>query len=371
MNQDKKWWADNIRSTLGDDLTELVDSMRAHGWVAEFPALTDEHGVMLVGHRRMRAAALAGVEPIVRTISFGDGDAADARRVRLAIVSNIGAKPLTAEDRKRIAEHLYDKREWSMTRIGEALGVSQRTISSDLGNLEVTSKLKSRPKTESNPKGAGRPKSAPRTTKAGLSETTQAIREQVRPLVEAGAPITVSEVVAETGHSRIVTEAAIAAERGRLEGLKEAEALRPVDVATLGATAKERIEALERRLVARMEAMTEQRVAAGVREGLRQALEARAEEERMIIERANDLIAQNQGRGRKPFTPQEYHQTLLWALHPDCNDPAKRTAAFVLVRKRKLSLCDEGPIHRKSDDAIPLPKTREELLARRKSARRV
>lgn len=360
MNQDKKWWADNIRSTLGDDLGELVDSMRAHGWVAEFPALADEHGVVLVGHRRMKAAEVAGVEPIVKTISFGDGDAADAERVRLAIVSNIGAKPLTAEDRKRIAEHLYGERKWTQNRIAEALGVTQRTISNDVAGLEITSK-------PPRPRG-GRPKGAPRTTKAGVSETTKAIREQVRPMIEAGTPLNVQAIADDVGHSRIVTEAAIAAERGRLEGLKEAEALRPVDVATLGATAKERMAALEKRLEAKIYADYWR----DVRLEADRALARRDEEERLAIARANEILEREKGRWRKPFTAHEFKHILLWAVSPNGdNDPSKRVEAFILLKKKQPLLCEDGPIRTRSSHATPLPKTREELLARRKGARRI
>jgi predicted ArsR family transcriptional regulator len=47
-----------------------------------------------------------------------------------------------------------------MEKIGEALGVSQRSISTYLANLEASSNLK-RSKTTTNPKGAGRPKRKP------------------------------------------------------------------------------------------------------------------------------------------------------------------------------------------------------------------
>ena len=56
------------------------------------------------------------------------------------------------------AQHLYGTREWTMQRIAEALGVSQRTISTDLDGLEAPSKP-ARPKGGC-PKGSRPKKSA-------------------------------------------------------------------------------------------------------------------------------------------------------------------------------------------------------------------
>src|SRR6516162_637549 len=104
-------FAVNIRDIDGDD-SELRESLKEFGWVKDFPALVDENGVVLVGHRRMKIAEEEKIEPVIKTLTIGNGDAVDAERVKLAIVSNIGSKPMTKEDRKRIAEHLYGAREW-------------------------------------------------------------------------------------------------------------------------------------------------------------------------------------------------------------------------------------------------------------------
>ena len=103
-------FAVNIRDIDGDD-SELRESLKEFGWVKEFPALADENGVVLVGHRRLKIAEEEGIAPAIKNLNLGNGDLADAKRLRLAIVSNIGSKPMTKEDRKRIAEHLYGKRE--------------------------------------------------------------------------------------------------------------------------------------------------------------------------------------------------------------------------------------------------------------------
>lgn len=140
----------NIRSIDGLDDTELLKSLAAYGWIKEFPALVDEYGAIIVGSRRMRAAKALKMDPVVKVIHFGQGNEADAERVKLALVSNIGGKPLTKEDRKSIAENLYGKRQWTMERVALALGVDQATITRDLEGLCIVHK-------PPRPKG-GRPK---------------------------------------------------------------------------------------------------------------------------------------------------------------------------------------------------------------------
>jgi hypothetical protein len=193
---------------------------------------------------------------------------------------------------------------------------------------------------------------------------TREVREHVRPLVERGGPISVLGIAAATGRSRIIAEAAVAAERGRLEGIREAAERVPVDVSTLGKTARERLDALEQRLRTQLDAEFERRV----RDEVRQRLAARDADDVLAIEQANELIREQSGRARKPLTAQEYYQ-LLWALHPDTRDPAKVTAAFIVVRQKKLVLCDDGPIRRKSADATPLPRTVDDLLRMRQARR--
>lgn len=126
-------YSDNVRRRTGKDtMDELRESMRALGWIEHLPALKDERGVVLVGHRRLVVAAELAIDPVVRTIHFGSGDEADVLRLRLALASNLGSKAFTPEERKEFAEYLYAEREWSMERIGEALGVSHDAVARDL-----------------------------------------------------------------------------------------------------------------------------------------------------------------------------------------------------------------------------------------------
>lgn len=138
-------FSENVRRETGKDaMEELRQSMQSYGWVKEFPAIKDEKGVVLVGHRRLAVAADLGIEPVVKTIRLGDGDAADAERFKLAIVSNLGGKPFTKEERARLAAYLYGEREWTMEKIANALNVTAMTVSRDLSRVSRDVKSKER-----------------------------------------------------------------------------------------------------------------------------------------------------------------------------------------------------------------------------------
>lgn len=123
-------FAGNVRAE--GDLSELRESMREFGWIPHHPAIRDERGVVLVGHRRLLVAAELGIEPQIVTMKLGLGDTGDAQRLRLALASNLGGKPMTAPERAKIAQQLYKEREWSLQRIGEALGVSKMQAARDV-----------------------------------------------------------------------------------------------------------------------------------------------------------------------------------------------------------------------------------------------
>jgi ParB-like chromosome segregation protein Spo0J len=128
-----------IRVSAGDD-GELRESLQQFGWLEDLPALVDERGVTLVGPRRMRLAEELGIEPVVVTLTFGDGEEANAERIKLAIASNIGRNPLTKEDRKRFTEYLYDEHDWTIEAIAKALSVSKSTIARDLEGFPTVGK---------------------------------------------------------------------------------------------------------------------------------------------------------------------------------------------------------------------------------------
>lgn len=74
-----------------------------------------------------------------------------ARLWRLFPSVTINRTPKIADDRKRIAVHLYGKAQWTMQAIATALKVNQRTVSRDLVDLDTVPKSKAERKTATNP----------------------------------------------------------------------------------------------------------------------------------------------------------------------------------------------------------------------------
>lgn len=195
-------FSDNIRMDLGG-LDELRESMKSWGWVdrPQFRALGDKRGkVVLIGHRRIVVAKELGIdwEKHIDWVDLGEGDAADAERFKLAIVSNLGAKPLSVPSRKRLAMYLYSEQDWSMERVAEALNVTPMTISRDLGEFNIVLKSK-----------RGRPK----VKKPKVGPTDQALRalKAISELREEfGRDPTYGEVQAKTGLSSTPVRTAFA-----------------------------------------------------------------------------------------------------------------------------------------------------------------
>ena len=175
----------NIRDP--GDLTELRASMKEVGWLESHPAIQDERGVLLVGHRRMAVARELNIEPHVVTLPIGQGDYADAQRLKLAIFSNLGHKGFTPTERKRIAEYLRLEHDWTVQAIAAALNVAVGTISTDLEgvfNSENSAKQKSR---------GGRPRNR------DLPTSNELALQKAREIAARGEEPTVAAVRAETG----------------------------------------------------------------------------------------------------------------------------------------------------------------------------
>lgn len=194
-------------------------------------------------------------------------------------------------------------------------------------------------------------------TTAGQSDATNSVRDYIRPLIEKGETIAVQDVVAATGKSRIVVEAAIAAERGRVEGLAAA----PVDVLELaealglGQKAKDRLAALIRRQEREYEVRVQDETSRRVRKHIDEVLEPMYQAQ---LTEADRRLA----KYRPPMSKAEY-RLLVWALHEDQTDAKRRAEAFALVHKLKVVLGGA-----EAEDLKPrtLPSTVEELLKRRK-----
>jgi hypothetical protein len=208
-------FSENVRRNTGKDtMDELRESMRSFGWIEELPAIKDERGVVLVGHRRLAVAAEMDppIEPVVKTVRLGDGDEADAKRFALAIASNLGAKAFTPEERKDIAEYLYGERDWTPDRIAEALRVTPRTIYRDVEEFDSVSNS-GKPK-------RGRPKGS-KTARPQSRQSTPELDQKLDEKVQAGEPINRPELAQEFGVGDGVVYSAHQRALGRAEGRKE------------------------------------------------------------------------------------------------------------------------------------------------------
>ena len=302
----------NIRETivgLNDD--EMRASLKEIGWIKELPAITDENDVVLVGHRRLRLAKQIGVEPVIKKVTFGSGEKADAARMNLAIASNIGGQPMTKEDRKRIAAELYGKPDWTQEKIAKVLGVSQYTISKDLeGDLLVTNKSKPA-KTASNPKGAGRPKKAPKSHDK---------EQDVAAAAELG--LTDKEIAARVGLRSPRTSRRI---REIVEAKKEAveEAQPIIERKALSMTAQQKLDTAIRQHTEKLAASYYKTVNDKVQQILKDTILPQHREEQATMKRVMDA---RRGVMTKPIF------RLIWsALHPDSRNSItdeKLAAAF-------------------------------------------
>jgi hypothetical protein len=131
----------------------------------------------------------------------------------VALISNIGAAPLTKEDRKRIAVHLYGK-DWTMERIAEALRVGVGTVHRDLADFSTVEKSM-RAKSAINPKGAGRPKKQRPHKNPVVKEVTAAalVLDQGRTYEQAAREAGIDG-------SRCQLSAALVGGRGKTRGLR-------------------------------------------------------------------------------------------------------------------------------------------------------
>jgi hypothetical protein len=203
-------FSENVRRNTGkDSMNGLRESMREFGWIKQLPAIKDERGVVLVGHRRLAVAAELGIPPheqSVEVVSFGKGDEADAKRFRLAIASNLDAKPFTPQERADLAEYLCGEHEWTEARIAQALNVSPSTVQNDLRGFTP-------PVKPHRPKG-GRPKGS-------RMVDNPAMRADIRNKLAAGEPVIASHIAKAHDVGKSTAEHAVMIEleaSERLEG---------------------------------------------------------------------------------------------------------------------------------------------------------
>jgi hypothetical protein len=329
-------FAKNIRSIIGDD-DELRESMKRAGWIEHLPAFSDENDVVIVGHRRLKIAEELGIKPVVHKLKFGKGDDADTKRLQLAIASNTGGKGLTRSDRKRIAEHLYSKQEWTMQAIAEALNVSQNTISLDLRDLSTVDKSK-HAKTATNPKGSGRSKGSKRKERPHKSSPeTQSTAAAL--FLDNG--LSREQVKVETGLGDHEIQLAIERERGRREAVPE------ITPDMLSMTAQQKFDAAMRQHKAKLDVEFWKKVQEGVQKFLLETTLPKHRQEQAEAKRVMDT--------RKGIMTKDQFNTIRRALHPDSRhslSDARLTEAFTMFMKLEKSLLAEKD---SPTDFQPLP----------------
>jgi DNA-binding CsgD family transcriptional regulator len=356
----------SIRGSVKMDDVELAAALAA-GWDENLPAIKDEHGVLLVGNRRMKLVPALGIKPVTKTVTFGTGPDADAARIRLANVSNAGGEPITAEDRKRQAELLYGGG-LTQTAIATMLGVSQQQVAKYLVNLQPGSKLKSHSKTATNPKGAGRPKSVPKAAaapKTRAQTAPQAVVREERAAVLMAAGKGTKEIAADLGIGPRAANQVMEHVKIR----QEAEPL--IDPAALPKTWREKYEIVARQERRRLEASFHRAVDTEVERRLRGSEERITAEARKHEQENHDTLVRARRivrlRGRM-FTKTEYtliraclHPDRVAHLNPQQEDHAKLQAkyhkAFYLFEVLKKLVGEEEPVF-KSNVPDDLPSTR-------------
>jgi ParB-like chromosome segregation protein Spo0J len=87
MSKEDRQLAADLRREFGS-ADELRASLQSFGWHSRYPAIEDEYGNVLVGNRRLAVARELGITPVIEKVKFGNGDEADAERLKLALISN-------------------------------------------------------------------------------------------------------------------------------------------------------------------------------------------------------------------------------------------------------------------------------------------
>ncbi len=345
---------DAMRSEMTDD-ADLKESLQAHGWVKHFPALKDEHGVVLVGNRRLRIAKELGIEPVIKILALGEGANADAERFRVAIVSNLGGKPMSKDERQKLAVYLFKARNWTQQRISEGLGVHQSTVAHYLDDIYADRINVEDRGTDSlgRKKSTGRPKG-----KAPKPHKYPPATEQKAAELHLDNGKSVFHTAKELGVSEQVVIRSVERERGRREAT-QAEVIK-LDPSQLSKTSLEKLDAFKRRIQKELDAAFEERIEAEVIK--RHEYMTKADLEALV---AADKI-RNSMHG---IMSQAQHRDLLRCLHPDSrrnvsDDVCNRSFQMIAELKAVLVKEDKVPDH------VKIPRSAVEMLKRRDDLRR-
>ena len=202
--------------------------------------------------------------------------------------------------RKRTAIKMTEQG-FTEQQIAKQLGVSQQTISSDLGNLPETGKSKPA-KTASNPKGAGRPKGR----KGAAKPRNQTVPDEERPKLAAAVldhGKTVKQVADEAGVSDQIVKTSVEREKGR----REAEPL--IDPSTLSISAQHKFDLAMRRHQRELDLAFEHRVQTEINQRLDHII--------LPVWRKKIADAKKIYDVRRAITNKETFNIILKCLHAD------------------------------------------------------
>lgn len=234
--------------------------------------------------------------------------------------------------RREKASELY-KQGLTMQEIADKLGVSQQTISNDLGDLPDIGKSK-RPKTGTNPRGAGRPKGsknkAPKAKRPPKQPGVKQAQRSINLLPEVWEQIKVRAAAADMPAAAFIG------------ALLTATVDPEIDLKTLSKTAQDKVAAAIRQATKKLEREFEPRVQAEVKrrnEKIFPLLQQRENE----AYRREKLYREYLQRTKKIMTIAEF--TLVCSLlHPDSRISASEERlrrAFQMFEPKKFALTGE------------------------------
>jgi hypothetical protein len=338
------------RKLTEQERTALRESLAAHGLR---DAITlDQHGDILDGYNREDLCRELGIKPVYRVLEVTDP-------VHWIRHNQTARRNLSeAEMRELIVETKAQNPEASTRTIAEKLGTSFATVARTLRNTTVSGDTVNKVKGKDGKVRTykAKPKQAPQMDKA-----VHAIERRE----QAGEPVTREAIVAEAGVSRGIADSALAAHK--------ASAKPDPDAIVLSMSAQEKYDAKLRAYAKEFDYKVET---------LARELHRKWREENSLpayfqkLEEVERLLKDT----RFALMPLAHFMKILSRLHPDRARPGDEkdaNEAFTLFNSYKLKLVDlsaekdeKARLKRIELRGNPLPRTVEEMLARKTMKRR-
>lgn len=124
-----------------EELTELADSIRAHGIIQPLIARSapnEEIFTLIAGERRLQAARLAGLERVPVMLR----EAEERELVELALVENVQRSDLGPLEAAEAYRQLHDEFGLSHKQIAEQVGKSRAAVTNTLSLLDLSGEVK-------------------------------------------------------------------------------------------------------------------------------------------------------------------------------------------------------------------------------------